>query len=641
MKAEKMKKIGVIVLVMCFWPLTVVSTTHSDFTDNSEEETEEIITQLDDWQYSSDVHVEENRQLAQSAATRQQKRMKVAATQRISSPNPFTSFSSNRTMVGSTPPLMPMATAKFESIGFAVGGAKDTGNFLQNLEMGYLPKYDSITYEGLFYDYYFDTGVGTGSCEELFCPSFASAVTTDLYSGEKNYYLSVGLNSGLTEESFKRKKLNLVVVLDISGSMKSSFDSYHYDKNNSDSKEDSRKSKMQLANESIVAMMQHLHPEDRFGVILFESRAYKAKPLRLVSSTNMEAIGKHILDVTPRGGTNWQAGFKEGLQLFSSIQDITGDPDVYENRIVFLTDAMPNTGELKKEGLFGMVREAAAKGIYSSFIGVGIDFNPELVEYVTKTKGANYFSVQSSAEFKKRLADEFDFMVTPLVFDLELQLESHDYTIEGVYGSPEADITTGEIMKINTLFPSAVEEEQVKGGVVLIKLKRVGKGNTPVKLNVSYTDRNGKVFKVTDTASFSEELGFDNNGIRKAIVLTEYVSLIKNWLIDTNKGCNNQNVQPSFMPFAKCGIVNPENRPEMQMVPIWERRSCKLEVSAGYKAFFTHFNKYFVKEIEKIGDSTLEKECNILDLLIEKRIIENGKNIDDWKGVKQPNAYVR
>ena len=296
---------------------------------------------------------------------------------------------------------------------------------------------------------------------------------------------------------------------------------------------------------------------------------------------------------------------------------------------------------MKEDGLFGMVREAAAKGIYSSFIGVGVDFNPELVEYVTKTKGANYFSVQSSSEFKKRLADEFDFMVTPLVFDLELQLESDVYTIDGVYGSPEADIATGEIMKIHTLFPSAVEDEQVKGGVVLIKLKRIGKGNAPVKLNVSYTDRNGKVFKVSDTASFNEDPGFDNNGIRKAIVLTEYVSLIKNWLIDTNKGCNNQEVRSFFLPFSECGIINPENRPEMQMLSTWERRSCKLEVSRGYKVFFTHFNKHFVKEIEAIGDSTLEKERNVLNLLIGGKTIENGKNVDDWKGGEQPNAHTR
>ena len=52
-----------------------------------------------------------------------------------------------------------------------------------------------------------DTGVGTGTCREVFCPSYARAITRDIYSDETNYYLSVGLNSGLTlKPSFLRKR---------------------------------------------------------------------------------------------------------------------------------------------------------------------------------------------------------------------------------------------------------------------------------------------------------------------------------------------------------------------------------------------------------------------------------------------------
>jgi hypothetical protein len=50
----------------------------------------------------------------------------------------------------------------------------------------------------------------------------------DLLSNEDEFFITVGLNSGM-EGEFDRKMLNLVVVLDISGSMASPFDSYHYD----------------------------------------------------------------------------------------------------------------------------------------------------------------------------------------------------------------------------------------------------------------------------------------------------------------------------------------------------------------------------------------------------------------------------
>lgn len=45
-------------------------------------------------------------------------------------------------------------------------------------------------------------------------------------------------------------------------------------------------------------------------------------------------------------------------------------------------------------------------------LGVGLDFNSQLVEAITKVRGANYFSVHTPGEFKRRLVDEFDFAVT-------------------------------------------------------------------------------------------------------------------------------------------------------------------------------------------------------------------------------------
>jgi Ca-activated chloride channel family protein len=44
-----------------------------------------------------------------------------------------------------------------ESLGYSVGGAKDINNFRKNIEHNYLPLTTDITYEGLFYDYYFNT----------------------------------------------------------------------------------------------------------------------------------------------------------------------------------------------------------------------------------------------------------------------------------------------------------------------------------------------------------------------------------------------------------------------------------------------------------------------------------------------------
>ncbi len=540
---------------------------------------------------------------------------------------------------------MAPAAVKSKALGFAVGGAKDSNNFRENLKQGFLPKYHAISYEGVFYDYYFDTGIGIGQCDDLFCPSYAKAVVPDLFSQQANYYLTLGLNSGLTEASFSRKPLNLVVVVDISGSMGGGLDNYYYDGSTKKPIEEAeaRKTKMQLANETIVAMMQHLKPGDNFGVVLFDDRAYRAKALRLVEETDMKAIADHIMEIREQGGTNWQAGYEEGLNLYASLEEGRKTVADYENRIIFLTDAMPNAGELKKGGLFNMVRNAAERGIFTSFIGIGIDFNPELVEYVTKTKGANYFSVHNAREFSKTLADDFNFMVTPLVFDLELTVTSDNYVIDGVFGSPEAELATGKIMQIKTLFPSASEDTQIKGGVVLVKLKRnsnAGNASEPIELTVRYKDRNGTQYTTTDIVRFTnEKYGYANDGIRKAILLADYVSLMKNWLLDQNKTCNDHVISSPPRPvplFARSGLINPDTRKERAMIATWERRSCPLSVSEGYGKLFTLFRGHFAAESKILGDGQLQQERDVLNQLITaaqqatKKIPEIGKR-DDWE----------
>ena len=165
------------------------------------------------------------------------------------------------------------------NIGLAAGGAKDINNFRENIKNNYLPLPTDVTYEGLFYDYYFDTGQAE-ECETLFCPSYSYAVTRDPFSGEEEYYLSVGLNSGMKESDFQRKKLNLVIVLDISGSMKHPFDSYYYDqfgKKVELTGADAGKDKIEVATESVVALLDHLGDDDRFGMVLFNNNASLAE----------------------------------------------------------------------------------------------------------------------------------------------------------------------------------------------------------------------------------------------------------------------------------------------------------------------------------------------------------------------------
>lgn len=505
------------------------------------------------------------------------------------------------------------------TIGFAVGGAQDIDNFRKNVENGFLPLYTDITYEGLFYDYYFDTA-NTQSCDKLFCPSYSSAVSRDPFSERDEYYLSVGLNSGMTESDFERKKLNLVLVLDVSGSMGSPFDQYHYDQYGSSSssktasregfEDDYTKSKMQVANESIVGLLDHLTGDDRLGVVLFDSSAHMAKPLESMAETDRDSLKRHIMEIYADGGTNMASGISLGTTLFDRVPE--SDRPEYENRMIFLTDAMPNTGEIRRGGLFDMIARNAERDIYTTLIGVGVDFNTELVEHITKVKGANYYSVHSSSEFRERMGDEFEFMVTPLVFDLTLNMESDGYKIKNVYGSPESAQATGQIMRVNTLFPSKVTDGETRGGIVLIELEKLSEDAT-IGLSTSYENRAGQKDGDAVVVDFGDETNhYQNTGIHKGVLLTRYADLMKAWAYDQRSSLA-RDVMPIPAYLDEDGISVPEH--VGNPLGVWERQSVPLDVSGQYGDAISEFNGYFQEELVKIGDFELLQEVTLMQKL--------------------------
>lgn len=507
--------------------------------------------------------------------------------------------------------MAPQSMTAESDLGFSVGGAKDIANFRENIKNHYLPLPTDITYEGLFYDYFFDTGKQK-ECFELFCPSYSYAVSKDPFSQETEYYMTVGLNSGIKESQFHRKNLNVMVVLDISGSMGSPFDQYYYDQKlgvtPKESAEERNKTKMKVANEAIVAMLEHLQPQDRFGMALFDGSAYEAKPLNYVGETDMDAIKKHILEITEQGSTNHEAGYTKGMDLIKTA-NLPKDPD-YETRIIFLTDAMPNTGNTDKDSLLGMVSQAALNNIYTTFIGVGIDFNSELIESITKVRGANYYSVHSTGEFKNRMDTEFEYMVTPLVFDLSLDFKSEGWEIEKVYGSPDTDPNSGKLMYVRTLFPSASAGGETKGGVVLLKLKSKQNKNPSILLTATYTDREGKMFQKSEPVSipFIASEYYQNLGIHKAILLTRYVNLMKNFILSKRASGV---YHPVYITIPERGILPPDE----QKFSEWERTSIPLELNEEDRAIFKRFTLYFEQDSRAINDSTLKQESEILKKL--------------------------
>ena len=511
-------------------------------------------------------------------------------------------------MVGS---ICDQGRASAERNGFATGGAKDINNFRANIAAGYLPQPTDITYEGLFYDYSFNTGKPAVESQpgdkRLFLPTWSSAVSRNQRSGEVEHFLAVGLKSELDTAQFARKKLNMVVVLDISGSMESPFDRYYYGSTRARAditNESAKMSKLKSACSSIVAMLEHLRPDDRLGIVLFDHEAHLAKPVSLISMTDMAALKEHILKLETNGATNMEEGLEMGRDLLKPF--ILSNPAEYENRIIFLTDAMPNTDDTSEFGLLDIARRMAEHKIYTTFIGMGLDFNSQLIKSISQVRGSNYYSVHSPADFKKRLADEFECMVNPMVFDLTLTLKAPGYRIKRVIGSPEADMATGRIMQVKTLFPAPTDENGTRGGIILLQLEKLS-DDSNITLSVNYEDRMGCEGEVAGTFAFnnSEPEHFDDAGIRKGIVLARYADLIR----DSATG-KHKRVSPAS-----------ENSDDGSGWSYWERPARPLTVSTIARSEISKFRDYLQFEISAICDNTLEKEVHVLNQL--SRIVEN------------------
>ncbi len=504
-------------------------------------------------------------------------------------------------------------------IGYSTGGAKDIANFRENIKNGYFPISTDVTYNGLFYDYMFDTGVDdskrTGN-EGLFFPSYSTAVSNDPVSQKPEYYMTVGLNSNIKEEDFQRKKLNLLVLLDISGSMGSPFYSYYYDNPIENEKYD-RRSKMNLANEAVCTLIDQLNEDDKFGLVTFDDSASVFQKIKQVSKLDISNLKNKIKKIADNGGTNFSSGYVQATSEFSKF--IKDSKDEYENRIIVVTDAMPNYGMTGSNDLMTMVKNNATTGIYTTFIGVGVDFNTKLIEEITDVKGANYYSVHNSKEFEERMGEGFEYMVTPLVFDLSLDVDSEDFEVTAIYGSDTANAKTGNIMNVNTLFPSKSEGGEVKGGIILLKLEPKNENASgTINVKVSYYDRNEQYFNDSQSVSFkaSNDEYYDNTGIRKAIVLTRYVNVLKNWIL------SERSADPRFVILPTTGIMDGYEYTEDFILVILrehERASVPLTVSEQYKEIFKDFKAYMETENQALNDDTFKQEYDALDLLIEHK----------------------
>ena len=272
-------------------------------------------------------------------------------------------------------------------------------------------------------------------------------------------------------------------------------------------------------------------------------------------------------------------------------------------RVIYVTDAMPNLGDTGSQSLENRLREQASAGVETTFVGVGVEFNTDLTESVSTVRGANYYSVDSPQAFDERLAEGSEYMVAPLAYDLTLEVETEGYEIERVYGSRQAGASTGQLMHVTTLFPSRSTSNGSEGSVVLVELDRTdGVAGGTVEVTASYETPGGVERSSTRNVAFDrhEAPYFETTSVRQAVVLTEYATLLRNWMSHERSGAVGVD--------ATAGIEYREPRQ-------WEQRSVGLQVSHPYDDRIDAFVPYFRRHAEALETNQFEADLAVLERL--------------------------
>ena len=74
--------------------------------------------------------------------------------------------------------------------------------------------------------------------------------------------------------------------------------------------------------------------------------------------------------------------------------------------------------------------------MFTSIIGIGISFNAELADSVTKNKASNYFCIVQEQEMLQTIVQGFAYNFFPSTFNVTLALECGSFQVQDVYGVP-------------------------------------------------------------------------------------------------------------------------------------------------------------------------------------------------------------
>lgn len=326
------------------------------------------------------------------------------------------------------------------------GGAKDVNYLRGEVEHSRIPHPETFTAEGLISEHSVVIE-SSKPCAQVFCLIAESTDANLIAQPEARYLIGLGFATNVQSEGWRRKPLNLVAVVDKSGSMSGW--------------------PLALVRTSLFEVVNHLRDGDRLSIVLYGDDArVHLEPIDIDPENRVVARGR-IMEIESSGSTAMEAGLQLGYEVArQSSKQFEG-----VTRMMLFTDERPNVGNTHEQGFMSMARTMSREGIGLTTIGVGAQFDAQLATAVGSVRGGNLFFMRDQNDVEQVFGEEFDYMVSELAHDLTISITPQPgYTISGVYGVPDnllgwQNERTVKI-KLPTVFLSS------KGGALFVALAK-------------------------------------------------------------------------------------------------------------------------------------------------------------------------
>lgn len=334
------------------------------------------------------------------------------------------------------------------------GGTQDINHFRQMaIEEDEMPRPESLTVEGLLGQHDLPLPLAR-ECKQLLCLATESMTASLPARPDDRLFVGLGFTSNVDAATWKREPLNLVAVVDQSGSMSGE--------------------PLDLVRTSLTKIVNQMHDGDRISVILYGDDPHVwLQPTDFAGGK--EAILERIAAIESIGSTNMEAGLKLGFATaYDDAPKFKGN-----TRVMLFTDEQPNVGATDPESFMGMARDASKHGIGMTTVGVGVQYDGALATKIGSVRGGNLFFVENEARVAKLFGEELDTMVSEIAHDIRISMTpAKGYAVSGIFGVPDGLMESGRDGTVDITVPTAFFSTQ-SGGIFVSLSKDSKRANLP------------------------------------------------------------------------------------------------------------------------------------------------------------------